>query len=84
MKAPDTALLADAFCLLLFVRRSVKWLTSEQARSLGTYLSQAAASTMSAVRLPNTRVQRPRSSPSAHHSPLTRYPFGRPMFESGA
>jgi len=30
----------------------------------------------SAVRPPNTRVQRTRSSPSAPHSPLTRCPLG--------
>ncbi len=29
-----------------------------------------------AVRQPNRRVQRTRSSPSAHRSPLTRYPLG--------
>jgi hypothetical protein len=28
---------------------------------------------------PNTRVQRTRSSPSAPHSPLTRYPLGGSM-----
>jgi hypothetical protein len=28
--------------------------------------------------LPNTRVQRTRSSPSAPHSPLTRHPLGAP------
>ena len=35
---------------------------------------------------PNTRVQRTRSSPSAPHSPLTRYPLGRrkPRRQGGA
>ena len=32
---------------------------------------------------PNTRVQRTRSSPSAHRSPLTRCPLGRPTLEAG-
>ena len=31
---------------------------------------------VSAMRQPNRRVQRTRSSPSAPHSPLTRYPLG--------
>jgi hypothetical protein len=30
----------------------------------------------SVLRQPNRRVQRTRSSPSAHRSPLTRYPLG--------
>src|SRR5262245_31085114 len=30
--------------------------------------------------LPNTRVRRTRSSPSAHRSPLTRYPLGGLVF----
>jgi hypothetical protein len=33
---------------------------------------------MSIALLPNTRVQRTRSSPSAFRSPLTRHPLGRP------
>ena len=32
---------------------------------------------------PNTRVQRTRSSPSAPHSPLTRYPLGTAKREAG-
>ena len=34
---------------------------------------------------PNTRVQRTRSSPSAHRSPLTRHPLGRrkPRLQGG-
>ena len=34
-----------------------------------------------AVRQPNRRVQRTRSSASPHRSPLTRYPLGDPRYE---
>ena len=63
----------------------VKVLTVASWRKLRSRLKEHRRSLeLSAVRQPNTRVQRTRSSASPPHSPLTRHPLGTANRQLGA